>query len=64
LKKFENEFLISLAPIWMACKWRLMGHRLHNWPVAPPDLQYDLLGMLDYAAEMRLLCAEVQAREK
>lgn len=58
--KFEHEFLIRLAPIWLACRWRLMGHSLtgKHWP--KPDLAFDLLGQHDYAHEMRLLCAEVR----
>ena len=59
MKKFENEFLIRLAPIWFGCRWKIMGHALYNWPHGS-DLAFDLLGMHDYAAGMRLLCAEVQ----
>lgn len=54
----EREFLIRLAPIWLACRWRIMGHPLTGkWPRA--DLAFDLLGLCDYASEMKLLCAEV-----
>ena len=55
---FEREFLIRLAPVYLACRWRVMGHRLigRNWP--KPDLAFDLLGMVDYATEMRLICRE------
>ena len=54
---FEREFLIRLAPIWLACRWRVMGHGLiGKWP--KPDLAFDLLGMCDYAEEMKLLCRE------
>jgi hypothetical protein len=60
----EREFLIRLAPVWLACRWRIMGHKLTNvgrqWPA--PDLVNDLLGCHDYAAEMRLLCAEASKR--
>lgn len=53
-QSFEREFLIRLAPIWLACRWRVMGHPLagKEWP--KPDLSFDLLGMCDYAAEMRM----------
>lgn len=61
MKEFENEFLIRLAPIWLACQWRVMGHSLigKHWPKR--NLANDLLGLNDYAHEMRVLCAEVQA---
>ncbi len=51
----EREFLIRLAPVYLACLWRVMGHGLigRNWP--KPDLEFDLLGMRDYAAEMRII---------
>jgi len=58
--KLEREFLIRLAPIWLACRWRVMGHPLvGRWP--KPDLAFDLLGCVDYAAEMRLICGEMRA---
>lgn len=59
-RKAEHEFLICLAPIWLACRWRVMGHPLagKHWP--KPDLAFDLLGCVDYAHEMRLLCEEVR----
>ena len=54
-QQFQREFLIQLAPIWLACRWRLAGHSLigkqwpkFNWP-------FDLMGARDYGAEMRLL---------
>ena len=55
MKRFEREFLIRLAPVWLACRWKVMGHKLHAWP-HPSDLEFDLLGMSDYGTEMRLLC--------
>jgi hypothetical protein len=58
-KRFERDFLIRLAPVWLACRWRIMGHSLSGkWPAG--DLAFDLLGMQDYAAEMRLICEEVR----
>ena len=57
---FEKEFLIRLAPVWLACRWRVMGNDLTNfgrvWP--GQDLGFDLLGMVDYQNEMRLICRE------
>lgn len=55
----EREFLIRLAPVWLACRWKLFGGELRKqdgWP--KPDALNDLLGLVDYAAEMRLVCAE------
>lgn len=59
---FEREFLIRLAPVWLACRWRVLGNRLRGkgWPT--PDLRNDLLGCTDYREEMRMLCAEVRPR--
>ena len=58
-KRFERDLLIRLAPVWLACRWRIMGHSLiGKWPAQ--DLAFDLLGMQDYAAEMRLICEEVR----
>lgn len=55
---WEREFLIQLAPIVLACRFRLFGGKLRGkqWPKA--DLAFDLLGYHDYAAEMALLCRE------
>lgn len=52
---------MQLAPIWLACRWKVIGHPLHRWPHGS-DLAFDLLGMIDYAAEMRLLCKEVLSK--
>ena len=59
MKRFEQEFLIRLAPVWLACRWKIMGRPLHRWP-HKSDLVFDLLGLIDYANEMRLLCQEVK----
>ena len=62
----EREFLIRLAPIWLACRWRIMGGRLmRDWAkVANPagQMAFDFLGMKDYGIEMRLLCAEIKSK--
>ena len=60
-KLWERNFLIRLAPVWLACRWRVMGHGLigKGWP--KPDLAFDLLGMMDYASEMKI---EAQERIK
>ena len=63
MKAFEHEFLIRLAPIWLACRWKVMGHELENWPYES-DLAYDLLGMVDYANEMKELCKENAERNR
>jgi hypothetical protein len=59
--RFEREFLIQLAPVYLACRWRVMGHGLigRDWP--KPELSFDLLGMVDYSAEMLLAAREVLA---
>lgn len=58
----EREFLIRVAPIYLACRFRVMGGRLiGKWPKS--DLALDLLGMVDYAAEMRLVCGEAKEDE-
>lgn len=54
---FEREFLIRLAPVYLACRWKVMGHKLAGWPITS-NLELDLLGMLDYACEMNLICLE------
>jgi hypothetical protein len=59
MRIFEREFLIRLAPVYLACRWKVMGHRLHRWPHGS-DLLFDLMGMSDYAYEMKLLCAEIR----
>ena len=58
MPQFETEFLIRLAPIWLACRWRIMGGSLagKRWPRT--NLAFDFLGCHDYAAEMKLLCEE------
>lgn len=57
--KFQREFLIRLAPVWLACRYRLMGGALvGSW--SKPDIAFDLLGMKDYGCEMGLLCAEAR----
>ena len=58
-RAFDREFLCRLAPIWLACRFRLMGGKLigKHWP--RPNMENDLLGCMDYAAEMRLVLIEV-----
>ena len=58
----ELEFLIRLAPVWLACRWKIMGHSLYRWPHGS-DLAFDLMGCQDYAAEMRLLCQEAKCAQ-
>lgn len=63
MRAFEREFLILLAPVWLACRWRLLGKALRRqdgWPAE--NVWTDLLGMVDYAGEMKLLCREVKNR--
>lgn len=57
LAQFNRMFLIRLAPIYLACRWRVMGHSLKGFH-QKPDLACDLQGMVDYEYEMRLVCRE------
>jgi hypothetical protein len=59
VRQKQIEFLIRLAPIYLACRLRVMGGSLSGqWP--RQDLAFDMLGMFDYAHEMKLLCAEMR----
>ena len=63
----EREFLIRLAPLYLACRLAVMG----GCPMIPQhrpvrdfaSLGWPLVGMIDYAAEMRLLISEERAAE-
>lgn len=61
MREFEHELLIQLAPIYLACRWKVMGHQLRGWH-CKSDLEFDLIGMMDYACEMRLLCEDWRQR--
>jgi hypothetical protein len=61
VREFEREFLIRLAAVYLGCRWKVMGHRLTGWH-CKSDLAFDLLGMLDYATEMDLMCKEARSR--
>ena len=57
----QREFLIRLAPVWLACRFRIMGGTLvGKWPAA--NMAFDFLGMKDYGIEMRLLCNEIKSK--
>jgi hypothetical protein len=57
----EREFL-KLAASWLACRLAVMGgtpELPQHVPVTNmPSLGWALLGCVDYATEMRLLCEE------
>lgn len=58
-KRFEVEFLLRLAPVWLAARYRIMGgslRRQDGWP--KQDLTFDMLGCMDYRYEMKLACRE------
>ena len=57
---FEQELLVYLASVWLACRWRLMGHTLEEDWWLKADVGNDLPGCQDYAHEMKLLCKEVK----
>lgn len=59
--KFEREFL-RMAACFLSCRLEVMGgYVLKGWE-RPTDqataLSYSLLGEVDNAVEMRLMCAE------
>lgn len=57
-RRFEDEFL-RLAGTFLACRLEVMGGIVECYDVRPdPDLQFSLLGMVDYSHEMRLVCQE------
>ena len=53
----EREFF-RLAGTWLACRYCLMGGILEGHAHCGRE-DWNLLGMLDFAAEMKLLCAEI-----
>lgn len=55
-KSWEAEFL-SLAGVYIACRFQAMGCRVIGG--GSGDLSFRILGMLDYAHEMKLLIKEV-----
>lgn len=55
----HREFL-NLAFWCLCCRWKACGHAIEDDPY-PGDLQWYLLGMRDYAAEMRLVVEEMGA---
>jgi hypothetical protein len=50
---FEREFF-KLAEWWLACRLQVMGGLAVD-AKHKPNLAYDLLGMVDYGWEMRLV---------
>jgi hypothetical protein len=60
---WEREFL-KLADVWIETRWCVMGNHItdrygrivHRGACDMDSLGCQLLGMLDYAAEMRLEC--------
>ena len=58
-RAFEQEFLIRLAPVWLACRWKIMGNPVKLRGYRRLDLAFDMLGCMDYGAEMKLLCEEM-----
>lgn len=62
----EREFF-HLAGIYLAARWRAMGGTIDDprLPTDNGDLAFELLGMHDYAQEMKLLLqSEVDSRQK
>jgi hypothetical protein len=59
-RNLEGEFLILLGATWLKCRWIVMGHGVIG--ETSGNLAGVLLGMEDYAAEMRLVCEESKAK--
>ena len=57
---FEREFF-KLAGWWLACRLQVMGG-LASDAKHKPNLAYDLLGMVDYGWEMRLVVGKELGR--
>ena len=66
---FERDFL-KLAAVWLSCRLHVMGgivtdddgvtpHGTHIPVTDMHTLGWALLGCVDYAAEMQLICKEV-----
>lgn len=64
LRNLETEFL-KLAAVYLNCRWTTMGNditdrhgkRVHRGAHDYESLQWNILGMVDYAAEMRMIYA-------
>lgn len=56
--RFECAFLRAAGQMF-ACRWEVMGHQVRG--VRFHSLQFSLLGLHDYEAELRLMCAEARA---
>lgn len=60
----EREFLVRLAAIWLGCRLAVMGGtpgiKAHRPVRCMHTLGWAMLGCVDYAAEMRLMLAEVR----
>jgi hypothetical protein len=59
----EKEFLVRLAAIWLACRLSVMGGTPEDipqcYPVRDmPSLAWAMLGCVDSAYEMKLICKE------
>ena len=57
---FERRFL-HLATWALACNYRAMGGRV-QCAIPTGNLDYELLGMYDHFAEMRLICRKEKLR--
>jgi hypothetical protein len=55
----QREF-IQLAAVYLACRLRAMGGDVTGLEPRKGPLHFSLLGMRDYAHEMRLLIQEAQ----
>lgn len=58
MTRFERAFLRA-AGTMLAARWEVMGHQVRGFRFH--SLEFSLLGLHDYEAELRLMCAEVRA---
>lgn len=60
----EQEFLIRLAAVWLACRLAVMGgtpeiHQ-HRAVTDFDSLGWAMLGCVDYQGEMKIMCEEMK----
>ncbi len=65
MNEWGRHFLMRLAATWLGCRWQVMGGAVDTpwckgFAVGPHGLEYALLGMVDYAAEMALEVSAVR----
>ncbi len=59
---WEKEFH-HLSGIYLACRFQAMGHYVIAGYSPGANLEFRILGMIDYALEMKLLLNELSPKE-